>query len=32
MEELKIEKKQENGVLTVIPEGRIDNSSAPQLE
>ena len=32
MEGLIIEKKLENGVLTVFLEGRIDNSSAPQLE
>ena len=32
MEELKIEKKQENGVLTVTPEGRVDNATASQLE
>lgn len=32
MQALVIEKKLENGVLTVFPEGRIDNSSAPQLE
>ena len=32
MEELTIEKKQENGILTITPEGRIDNSTAPQLD
>lgn len=32
MEELIIEKKQENGILTVTPAGRIDNTTSPQLE
>ena len=32
MEELKIGKNQENGTLTITPEGRIDNATAPLLE
>ena len=32
MQELIMDKKQENSTLTVIPEGRIDNSTAPKLE
>lgn len=32
MSELTISKKQENDILTVIPEGRIDTVTSPQLD